>query len=346
MTRGSLFTPLGLLLLLASFAAPAAASEELLAEKGLSRLNNQYLLAGEAEFNKLYRELADSKRTLDNANKALLLVERKVDASKRMIVTYTQQRIVLRQQLANARSVDQHNQIVNAMNELADRITLLTEGGEFAEELKAARGTANQAREDYVQRVLAVQALYDGVQSQYEDLAADPRVTEALAALSTAEKTYSLGPTRSFTLNGAALKRIGDTVLSEAIPITRGESDLLYVSTVFNDKYAHEIVLDTGSSLMLLPAKMATDMGIEVSATDPDIRLQMADGRIIEAKQILLKKVRVGKFEMADVECAVIPAEYTAVQALLGQSFLRHFSYKVEPDQGRLVMVKIEDAKR
>jgi hypothetical protein len=52
--------------------------------------------------------------------------------------------------------------------------------------------------------------------------------------------------------------------------------------------------------------------------------------------------MRVGKFTVNNVACAVMPADKADIPLLLGQSFHRHFTYKFTPESGRLVLSKIE----
>ena len=69
---------------------------------------------------------------------------------------------------------------------------------------------------------------------------------------------------------------------------------------------------------------------------DPTVRLQLGDGKVVEAKQMILKSVRVGSFTVENVECAVLPPVLVAAEPALGGSFLKHFTYKLDPKAGKL----------
>ena len=70
--------------------------------------------------------------------------------------------------------------------------------------------------------------------------------------------------------------------------------------------------------------------------------VQLADGREVQAKLVKIPQVRVGKFIVENVECAVMPENLTNASAILGMSFLRNFSFKIETDTGKLTMSKVD----
>lgn len=82
------------------------------------------------------------------------------------------------------------------------------------------------------------------------------------------------------------------------------------------------------------------------SAFDPTIRVSLADGSIVEAKQVFASSVRVGKFTVEHVECAVMPADLPNAEPLLGLSFLKHFTFKIDSDKSKLVMSKIDQSEK
>ncbi len=63
---------------------------------------------------------------------------------------------------------------------------------------------------------------------------------------------------------------------------------------------------------------------------------------VVVASGDLAESVRVGKFTVENVECAVMPAEAALAGPLLGQTFLKNFAYKIDRAKGKLVMTKLE----
>ena len=111
---------------------------------------------------------------------------------------------------------------------------------------------------------------------------------------------------------------------------------------VFNGKYAEEMAIDTGASIIALPAKMARDAGLTPTADAPKVQLQMADGHTVEGRMIYAEKVRVGKFTAEHVECSVLPPEFSDAAPLLGLSFWRNFTFKIDNEKAKLTMSKVD----
>ena len=91
---------------------------------------------------------------------------------------------------------------------------------------------------------------------------------------------------------------------------------------------------------MTIPSDLASRIGIKPQPTDPTIEMHIADGSVVKAKKMTIPSPRVGKFTLTDVDCVVMPPNKQDVPSLLGQSFLSHFTHKV--DAGRLILTRIE----
>ena len=183
----------------------------------------------------------------------------------------------------------------------------------------------------------------DKLQEKYADLAADPKIKAAIADYNQAHnKHLKLGPTTSLAGNDRKLKKFEETVLSDSIDIHHSAGELWEASVVFNGKPPLMMDIDTGASMISLSYKSAVTAGLTPSDNDPTIELQMADGRIVKAKKVIAKSVRVGKFEVDKVECAVMPADLPDAGSALGQTFLRNFTYKIDTERSKLVMTRVE----
>ncbi len=325
--------------------APALGQDAvpLLTEKGLKKVKPYFMLGEEVELGKLLRAAAAMRKDVLETQKKADAAEKMIDEKKKLILTYTAQRRQLRIQMENTRNVDAYNKMVTAINELADRITLLEQSEEHEKAAKAARAAAHQATEEYAEYLLKAERLYKKINEQYADLAADPKVREAIAEVSeTEEHEYRLGPGRAFASAGKRLEGLLQQVVSEKITIRQGDGDLWYVGIMFNGKYAQEMSIDTGSSSIALPWAMAEKMEMKPGPNAPVIQAQLADGAIIDCRRIFAGKVRVGPFTVENVECSVFPEDCIHASALLGMSFLQHFNYKVDTDRGALVMTRID----
>lgn len=119
----------------------------------------------------------------------------------------------------------------------------------------------------------------------------------------------------------------------------------LTVETTLNKKVKANLVLDTGSSLVVLSSKIATSLGIDVSSQSSDVvELTLADSRKVKAIRVILDSVSVQGSEIEKVEAAVLPEQDNSVltrDGLLGMSFLKNFIFKIDQKNDKLVLEKL-----
>jgi len=324
-------------------------AEETFKAKGLRKVSTYFVLSEESEAGKAIRTLAPLQKQLRDAQRELAQWENRDKEKKRLIVTYLQKRRQLRAQLERTTSVSVHNRLVSTLNELGDRINLMQQDEEGKQALQEARGAANRVREEYIGRLLEARQLCDKVKKRYQELAEDDAVIRAIGEYNEASgKRYRLGPSSGFLSSDRRLKKYQAAVMSEKIDLRRGGGNLWYVPVVLNNGHVQEMAIDTGASLISIPWKVAEAAGMAPTENDPTIRVGVADGREVPAKQVLAKKVRVGKFIIEDVPCVVMPQELAESPCLLGLSFMGHFTFKIDSTEGKLLMsqVKTPDAGR
>jgi clan AA aspartic protease (TIGR02281 family) len=316
--------------------------EEVLKGKELRRSGSLYILPGEAEVAKKLHAAQRLRRELAFVTMQHAATRTGAEDNKKMIVALTQQRLQLKQQLPLAQSVEQHNQIVDAMNDLVDRINLLQQGGVDAGTVKDAARVVETKREAYLQSLLDTRNLVDATLRSYAALAEDAEVKAALASLSSRRKDrLGLGPSRALKADIKALEAMEAAIQSETIKLRR-EGDTFWVDVTLNGKLVKPMIFDTGASLVTLSSDLAAELGMKVGKDLPDVRLQVADGRVVVGKRTKLASVRVGKFTVADVDCAVLPGRSDeGVPPLLGQSFLKNFAHRLDPSTGALKLSKV-----
>lgn len=116
------------------------------------------------------------------------------------------------------------------------------------------------------------------------------------------------------------------------------------VTAKLNHKVNATLLLDTGASLVVLKKYVAEALGMDLSNVNPDAKMTVADGRVINAKYIVLQSVKVENVEAENVETAVIldetgPASFG--DGLLGMSFLKRFNFKIDHKQNKLILEKL-----
>ena len=327
-----------------AFADEVADAKATLTEAGLRPTSSGVMMPGEVALSKELAKSLQLRKLLAMAMKEQQNIQQQQALGQQTLTALRQQHVALNAQLANVRDVGTNNRIVGALEAMRGQHELVEEQLEQLEtKLKEARGKANEARENYLQFVLDTRKLADKIKADYETKASDPEVKEALDLLNKSfGKQLAIAPTAAFHANEKKLLALEETVLSESIPLRVEGSNTYMVTVVVNGKHTQEMVLDSGASMISLPAAMAETFGLKPSSKDPKIRLQLADGREIDGHKMTIPSVRVGKFELKNVECAVLGAEAIRAEPLLGMSFLGQFKFEVDAAASSLTMVKIE----
>jgi aspartyl protease family protein len=330
-----------------AIARPAGGDEtspqELLKDKGLNKLNQYFALADESDLTRKFRELDALGKKSADAQKRAYFAGKKVEEKKQLILTYLKQRHELRVQYDKGGPIALHNKLVSAMNELGDRIEVLEKSDQEEKDAKTSRAAASQASEQYVEVLLKLRKQCDQIGEKYEQIAADPAVQKAIEDFNKENSTeMKLGPTGSFALLERNLKRLEGKVITETITLRAGAGNLWYGTVTLNGKHAQEFAIDTGASIIALPYEVAAKAGMTPSENDPTVQLTLADGHVVPGKEVFADSVRLGKFTVEHVRCAVLPANLPHADALLGLSFFEHFSYKIDSAKGKLTMAQIE----
>lgn len=331
-------------------AAPDAAMEDsptkALEAKGLRALSRGLILDDETKFSKDERDSSKLKRALFMKDKELATIKQQEEVIRGRITGMTQANVQFNAQLTQLGPGDitLNNRLVGAINANVAQIRLLEQQlTEIEKASKNARAEASKAREDYIEHVLGLRKLADSINNRYAELAADPTVKETVSKLNSAsENSYELGASTAFKSALIRLKSMEDSILSEEIPLRDDGGNAMMVSVVLNGEHNVEMHVDSGASLISLPFQMASKCGIEVTSEDPEIILELADGSQIRANLKTIPLVRVGKFTVKDVECAVLSPTAVNAAPLLGMSFLGQFKFELDAQKGVLNMVKIE----
>ena len=116
------------------------------------------------------------------------------------------------------------------------------------------------------------------------------------------------------------------------------------MTTLMNGKKKEPVrmVFDTGAGLTTISSKLADSLGLKAKPTDEPITMKIADGSEIKGRKLVVPFIRLGKFTIANVEVAVMPAEKLDVDPLLGQTFFKHFKVEFSPEAGKLALKKLD----
>ncbi len=312
---------------------------------GVKASTTGVVLAKEAELTKELNKGAGLKRNVFQAEKELKGAEGQLEAFERGLTQLRLQHVQLSAQLANINRNDitLNNRLVASIKVIEGQFELSRERKYGLEtQVKTSRAKLNEAREEYIELALGSRRLADEIEAAYASKAVDIDVKAALARFNLATgKQFALSATPGFQANVRRLKQLEDTVLSESIDLQDDGGKTMNVNVMVNGRYQQEMVLDSGASLISLPLEVALKFGLKPSEKDPRITLQLADGREIDGRLMKLASVRIGKFQVDNVECAVLSESAVAAQPLLGMSFLEHFKFEIDSSAKKLTMVKV-----
>jgi clan AA aspartic protease (TIGR02281 family) len=118
----------------------------------------------------------------------------------------------------------------------------------------------------------------------------------------------------------------------------------IIVNATLNKKTAVQLLLDTGASVIVLSYNIGKRLGIDSYAGGNIVQLQMGDGRIINAKYILLESVNVQGVEADNVGAAVLledTPDMAFKDGVLGMSFLNRFNFKIDQSKKQLILEKL-----
>jgi clan AA aspartic protease (TIGR02281 family) len=236
--------------------------------------------------------------------------------------------------------VAQNNRVINQLNSIQE------ESKEQEQEHKLQlNAEVGQSREKYMQAILDLRKSVDDVTGKYTELAKNAEVTKALDSISVSSKTkQKLGPSKALRDAIARLEKAEGTVQTETIALERESGVFHLFTTLINGKKKEPVrmVFDTGAGLTTISSKVADSLGLKPKPTDEPITMKIADGSEIKGKKLVIPFVRVGKFTIPNVECAVMPAEKLDVDPLLGQTFFKHFKVEFSSEAGKLSLKKLD----
>lgn len=293
----------------------------------VTRFSAQFLLRDESKVNQAIRKVAMEKERLLAEQQKLVANERDVKDRSHLVPGWAKQWKELEGELKVAANPMDHNRIARAMNDLKVMIDL-AEAGE--KELAPTWDALVQRRGHYAEGLLQLRRQYDQLKGRYQTLSSDPEVQSALAEYNEGRsKPYQILPSSKFVDNEETLKRLEQAVLAESVPMRPYGSGLWTVSALFDEKHQVQMVVDTGASTIVLSWDEAAKVGLTPGPDDQVVVAHTAGG-IVKGRRVLAKSVRVGSCTAENVECVVMAADASRVPLLLGQSFLKRFSYRID----------------
>jgi clan AA aspartic protease (TIGR02281 family) len=245
--------------------------------------------------------------------------------------------------LAQGQPVQQHNQLVAENNARVNLINKYESDKIWPDQLRKSRAQRNKILERYTENMLEARKTANRLQEKWQDLEKDEDYKQLVEELSVhLNQSVTPGPTRGFRKMLSDLEKLEEKVLSDVIPLKNFGSNTFSISVKVNGEETVDMILDSGAGLVVLPSVTAKEVGVVATEATADIQLILADGRIVIAKRVSIPVLRVGRFEVKDVDAAVLPPEMINAEPLLGMSFLKNFQFKIDSEAKTLTMSEIE----
>ncbi len=323
-----------------------AKAEAKLLENGLRRAGDQIQLAAQAEFAKLVSDEGKASRQL----KQLKVVH---DENERLVLVAKSQLEMLESQLQlwNTQYAAEGN-VGGRNNALVARINAGTlQQKQFARQrdlcLEAAsmsRSELNEAEASYAELVLKMRSWLRSKDEAVRAAALVPDVRIALQVLGTRYKVPAeLSVADIIDPLDRRVRKFEELVFDETIPLEAERGGLFVRATIGLEPVS--MMVDSGATLVVIPADVGEKLGIQPEANAKGLRMVTADGRRIEAKEVVLPRIRVGQFVAENVPAALLAESVPGARPLLGLSFLEKFRFQIDPVQKQLSLLRIEEPK-
>lgn len=119
------------------------------------------------------------------------------------------------------------------------------------------------------------------------------------------------------------------------IPVQRAGTSML-VMVKLNNRVTAPFYIDTGASDVLVPQKVADQLGLDTGSGVRTKRYSTANG-VIEQKVVMLKSVSLGGATVQNVPASISDSMSVG---LLGLSYFNHFKYKVDTANGIVTLTR------
>jgi len=302
--------------------------EETLAQHGLIVEEERIKSVHEGKFHEGFKKLLEHEEKLKDAERARRSLRGKLKDLDRKIAGL--QRLLLRTngkvRTLNPNDVLGNNKLVAKANQIRNKIDLeWKEREEIQKKQQAARSREFTARADFVKQFSQLKITAELLEQNYAAFSEESSIKSAVALLNENRSETTplvLKYPLSLADNLQRFTTMEAAIQTEKIPLRRTPSGGMYVAVVLGEAEAMEMVLDSGASLICLPQKFANKVGVSAKPSDPKIKLQLADGRVIDGTATVISQVRVGRFDVKNVEAVILGPDATNAEPLLGMSFL------------------------
>jgi clan AA aspartic protease (TIGR02281 family) len=118
----------------------------------------------------------------------------------------------------------------------------------------------------------------------------------------------------------------------------------IIVDCTLDNRVQAKLVLDTGASTVMLRKGVADRlMRVNTGLFIPDMQLRLADGRVVNGKSVIIRRIKVQDAEATNVSGCILLDDVGGADmydGLLGMSFLNRFKFTVDQKENKLILEK------
>jgi clan AA aspartic protease (TIGR02281 family) len=141
-------------------------------------------------------------------------------------------------------------------------------------------------------------------------------------------------------VNNLTASYLDEFIESQVETTTVGNSTM--VKAVVNGRATGKLLVDTGSSTVLLTRRFARRAGVEMKHAK-EVEIVLADGRKAKADQVRIGSLQIGDARVEDVSAVVLDSGAGQdIDGLLGMTFLKYFVVQFDGSSGNLQLTGFE----
>lgn len=317
-------------------------AETILQEADLRRSGKVIQMTGNSSISRALSGLTKEKRELRLLRQDWQKVVDQLAAVRKELERLNTQYGEMNLQLARvANNPTASTQLVGLINATTAKMkALATQRERLKDTVTEKRSALNEAEVKYADTVLAIRDDFTATREKLAESLRDEQVQIALSVMHRNFETPESVTADSILASlDKRIERIEEEIFRETIPM-QVKGGTMYVDVVVGTQTT-PMVVDSGATMISLPMKTATELGIEVPPEAQELKLVLADGRTIPARAVTLPRVRVGRFEVENVDAAVLDAVADDAEPLLGMSFLGNFKFEVDAGEKSLKFLSV-----
>lgn len=323
-----------------------AKADKIFADAGLKRSGKMIVSLEAADINREIANLIKSRRSLKQLADVRKATEEQLRFAGEQFRLIDAQNGELNARLVQAAGdVIANNRLVGMINANATKMRQFDEQRTaLREKLIKDRKQLIDAETTYVDAVVAIRGKLTELQTRLEESLRANDLKVAMKVFSVSFQTpESIDLAELIGPLDRRLKQVEKEVFQETISLETNQSGSILVNVTIGETSV-PMILDSGASMVILPSEIAAKVGVTIPANPQAIRLVLADGRSIAASGVVIPKMRVGLFEVENVDAAVLEPNALGSEPLLGMTFLGNFKFEIDGPSKTLKLLRVGDS--